>query len=66
MSGQLHQTFALAVSSGDVSQLKLKCKGKYVQFPFDEKLEYTVPEEVGDCLLHVEGAPGAQFELTQT
>jgi hypothetical protein len=57
------KTFALVVSSGDVTQLKLKCKGKYVQFPFDEK--YTVPQEVGDCLLHVEGAPGTQFELTQ-
>jgi TonB family protein len=60
------RTFALAVSSGDVSQLKLKCKGKYVQFPFDHKLEYTVPEEVGDCLLVIEGTPGTQFELTQS
>jgi TonB family protein len=60
------KTFALAVSSGDVSQLKLKCKGKYVQFPFDQKLEYKVPEEVGDCLLDIEGTPGTQFELTQS
>jgi TonB family protein len=60
------KTFALGVSSGGVSQLKLKCKGKYVQFQFDQTLKYTVPEEAGECLLDVEGTPGTKFELTQS
>jgi TonB family protein len=57
--------FQIAVGEGAVSQVKLRCQKRYVYFPFDPKLEYTVAGDYGSCTMELDGTPGTRFKLTQ-
>jgi TonB family protein len=57
--------FQVAVSTGFVSQVKLRCDKRYVAFAFDPKLQYQLQSKDGACLIELEGEPGTQLKLTQ-
>jgi TonB family protein len=57
--------FRINVIRGRVSQIKLYCERKFVLFPFDPKVEYTVEEGVGKCSIVVRGDSGTSIELVQ-
>jgi len=56
--------FAISVKKGAVSEIKLRCKKKYVFFKYEPDIEYTVNPNVGDCYIQVLGDAGTQFDLT--
>lgn len=58
--------FSITVRSGGVTEIKLRCKKKYLFFKFDPDLEYTVNPNAGDCDIEVLGDPGTTFNLTQS
>lgn len=60
------RTFSASVSTGVISQIKLKCARRYVSFTFDPSLQYNVPESYGSCRLVLEGTPGTELTLTQS
>jgi TonB family protein len=57
--------FSVDVTSGHLSEVKLRCERKYVFFAFDPTLEYKVSEKYGACLLQLTGDPGTKFKLMQ-
>jgi TonB family protein len=61
----MKRKFLVEVSAGVVSGVKLKCSRAFVSFPFDPRLQYEVQRQYGNCLLTLEGSPGAQLQLTQ-
>lgn len=58
--------FRIAVSSGYLSDIKLKCDKRFVRFDYDPQLNYHVSSKFGKCLILLEGAPATQFTLTQS
>lgn len=64
--GQLFRDwFAIAVGTGKVEEIKLRCQQRFVFFKFDPAIRYRVPPEYGNCGIEVVGDPGTQFELIQ-
>jgi TonB family protein len=64
---QLHKKkFRVAVSSGKIVEVKLRCDKRYVFFAFDPGLEYRVADPYGACSLELVGDPGTQFKLRQS
>jgi hypothetical protein len=57
--------FQALVSTGYISQVKLRCTKGYVFFVFDPKLEYQVASKYGDCSIELDGSPGTEFKLIQ-
>ena len=57
--------FRIRVNSGRVSQIKLYCEKKFVLFPFDPALEYTVSSNYGNCSMIAYGDAGTTLELIQ-
>ena len=55
--------FTIAVESGRIEKLKLRCKGGFVLFGYEPSLSY--PAELPGCSLQVLGAAGTHFILTQ-
>jgi hypothetical protein len=62
----LKRNFRAVVSSGRISQIKLRCEKKYVFFQFDPQLLYRVAEDAGECSLELVGDPETTFALTQS
>jgi TonB family protein len=58
--------FSLAVKNGAVSEIKLRCKKKYVFFKYDPAIQYAVSPSAGECEIEVVGDPGTTFDLTQS
>ena len=58
--------FAISVSSGAVSDIKLRCKKQYLTFSFKPELEYAVNPSAGECWIEVDGDPGTSFYLVQS
>ncbi len=57
--------FAIAVGTGRVEEIKLRCEQRFVFFKFDPAIRYKVPPEYGNCSIEVLGDPGTQFDLIQ-
>ncbi|HEY7640523.1 MAG TPA: TonB family protein [Steroidobacteraceae bacterium] len=60
------QRFQVLVSSGRVSEVKLRCDRRYVSFGFDPALYYRITDKSGQCRLELIGEPGTQFDLIQS
>jgi TonB family protein len=58
--------FQVAVSSGHVSEIKLRCDRRYVSFGFDPALYYRIADKYGTCRLELIGEPGTVFDLIQS
>jgi len=64
--GLFKHKFRVEVQQGRISEIKLRCEKKYVFFPFDPTLEYTVPRAYGQCHVQLIGDSGTQFVFTQS
>lgn len=58
-----HQ-FRIKVESGSLTNVKLRCDGKYLAFMFDPSLQYSV-SGADRCNMELLGEHGTRFELTQ-
>ena len=63
--GLFKHKFRVEVQQGRISEVKLRCEKKYVFFPFDPTLEYTVPRAYGQCYVQLIGDSGTQFVFIQ-
>jgi hypothetical protein len=71
----LRNRFEVVVASGHISEIKLYCQKRYVFFPYEAGVEYTVEapsspaktsgKKVRTCRLELVGEPGTRFELIQ-
>jgi len=57
--------FRTLISTGYISQAKLRCEKRFALFPIEPKVDYQVPRDYGSCLIEFEGAPGTRFVLAQ-
>lgn len=57
--------FRAEVAAGSISQVKLRCQGRYVSFAFDPNLQYDLAPDSGNCGIEMLGAPGTRFKLIQ-
>jgi TonB family protein len=57
--------FSIVVTSGAISEIKLRCKKQYILFKYQPDIQYTVNAGAGDCGIEIIGDPGTAFELTQ-
>jgi TonB family protein len=65
--GHLFKThFSIAVASGAVSEIKLRCERQYLFFKYQPGVQYSVSTRSGSCGIEVVGAPGTTFELIQS
>lgn len=64
--GLFKKNFHIEVIEGNVEQLKLRCRSKYVFFDFNPDLEYRVADSAGNCWLELIGDPKTQFKLVQS
>ncbi len=65
--GQLFKkNFQIAVASGKVSEIKLRCEEAYLIFRYDPQLQYKVDARGGDCSIEIVGDPGTKFDLIQS
>jgi TonB family protein len=58
--------FQIAVASGKVSDIKLRCKKAYVFFHYQPGVQYKVESRSGNCWMELIGEPGTTFDLTQS
>jgi hypothetical protein len=58
--------FEIAVSSGRVSEIKLRCERQYVFFRYEPGVQYKVDGAGGTCGIELVGDPGTAFELIQS
>ena len=58
--------FQVTVSSGHLSEVKLRCDRQYVSFSFDPTSSYRIADQYGNCRLELIGDAGTRFELTQS
>jgi len=66
-NGQLFKNrFEIALSSGQVSEIKLRCEKQYLFFPYEPGVRYTVETRGGSCSIELVGDPGTKFELVQS
>lgn len=63
--GLLDPQFSIVVSDGKISEVRLRCRGGYLYFPFNPKLQYTVNGNYSSCGLELVGEPGTRFTLNQ-
>ena len=63
--GLINPAFTILDVDGEIDELKLRCKRKYVFFDFLENKVYQIPDSYGDCRLSVVGSPGTQFRVAQ-
>lgn len=61
----LRRKFWFADVVGELKSFRLACVATAHEAPFDPEMLWTVPDEAGDCILRVEGAPGATFKLVE-
>jgi TonB family protein len=58
--------FHIALTSGRIAEIKLRCDKKYVFFKYDPQVQYTIAPEYGACGMELVGDPGTKFTLTQS
>ncbi len=58
--------FEIIVTSGQVSEIKLRCEKKYVFFSYEPNLRYIVDPRHGNCGIEVVGEPDTKFDLIQS
>lgn len=57
--------FEANVTSGSLTEVKLRCDKHHYFFAFDPKLDYKINPHAGDCSIELLGAPGTRFNLIQ-
>ena len=57
--------FHIVVTSGAVSELKLRCAQQYLFFRYQPDLEYSIGSKKDHCELEVVGDNGTKFDLVQ-
>ncbi len=57
--------FSIAVKSGAVSEIKLRCQQQYLFFKYEPGVQYSVGSRKGLCGIEVVGDPETTFELIQ-
>jgi len=62
----LKRKFQISVSSGRISQLRLRCERDYVVTPFQAYKQYETKSENGRCELQVIGDLDTKFRLVQS
>lgn len=62
----LKRKFAIGVSNGKVSRLKLRCERGFSAFEYEADKLYETDENAGPCQLQVIGKPGTVLELQQS
>ena len=60
------RNFQIAVTSGWLSEVKLRCDRRYVGFAFDPAMKYRIGDQYGTCYVELVGDPGTKFKLTQS
>lgn len=58
--------FQIAVSSGTVAEIKLRCDKKYVFFRYEPDVQYRISDRYGSCALELVGDHGTKFSLIQS
>jgi len=59
--------FQITVTSGQISDIKLRCQKQYLFFHYQPGVEYTVePKRGGECSIELVGDPGTKFDLIQS
>ena len=61
----LKRKFAIAVPSGKVSHLKLRCERGFFSYEFEPGKQYETDENAGECQLQAIGKAGTALELRQ-
>jgi hypothetical protein len=62
----LKNRFQIMVSSGHLSEIKLRCEKSYLFFRYEPGLEYKVEAHNGSCCMELIGEPGTRFDLVQS
>ncbi len=63
--GLLKKKFSFQDVDGELAELKLHCDKGYVGFRFQEGMQYTVRDDLGNCGLTVIGNPGTTYTLVE-
>jgi TonB family protein len=58
--------FQIALTSGHVADIKLRCDKRYVFFKFDPQMLYSISDKYGACSMELVGDPGTKFQLIQS
>lgn len=58
--------FSIEVTSGSISDLKLRCEKQYLIFRYQPDLQYSIDGRNSDCTLELVGEPGTAFALVQS
>jgi len=62
----LKNSFSVHVASGVVAEIRLRCKKKYVFFPYEPDIQYRISDNSGSCGIELVGDPGTTFSLVQS
>jgi hypothetical protein len=57
--------FSIAVTSGDISEIKLRCEKQYLFFRYEPGLQYSIGAKQDRCSIEAVGNPGTTFDLVQ-
>jgi hypothetical protein len=57
--------FSIVVSSGAVSEIKLRCAKQYLLFKYQPDVQYSIGTKKDHCGIEVVGDPGTTFDLVQ-
>ena len=57
--------FSIDVTSGAISEIKLRCEKQYLFFKYQPGLEYTIGRHKDQCDIEIIGDPGTKFVLAQ-
>ena len=58
--------FQIAVTNGELAEIKLRCDKQYVFFRYEPDIQYRVSDRHGNCGVELVGAPGTKFSLVQS
>jgi hypothetical protein len=61
----LRSKFLLADIKGEIAAFRLTCVGTTHNGPVDAETQWTVLAKAGECILRIDGAPGATFRLDE-
>ena len=61
----LKKKFGFQDVDGELAELKLYCDKGYVGFRFQEGMQYTVRDDLGNCGLTIIGNPGTTYTLVE-
>jgi TonB family protein len=61
----LRDRFSIDVTSGKVSEIKLRCEKQYLFFKYEPGVEYSIGRKKDQCHMEVVGNQGTEFVLIQ-